>query len=169
MKKRLIKLAVAIGIISVVSAPITVHAENLTEVGEYGRPFIVDYTDDTEEQIEEEELLGDMELVAQLVEAEAGNQTFEGKCLVVDVVLNRLESDDFPDTIEEIIFQERQFSVISNGAWENAAWNMQESDYAAVAYEFEHHTNKDVLYFNNSEDVSGTGKPFKVGGHWFNS
>ncbi len=141
-------------------------AAGFTEVGEYGRPFVV--TMDTPEQIEEEIRLGDMELLAQLVEAEAGNQDFEGKCLVVDCILNRVESPDFPNTIPEVIFQEGQFSVIKNGAFDKAAWNMKESDYDAVAVEMELHENKEVLYFNNCRSVSGSGTPFRVGGHWFN-
>lgn len=143
-----------------------VEAAGYSEVGQYGRPFVL-VTEDTEEQIQEEIRLGEMELLAQLVEAEAGNQPFEGKCLVVDVILNRVESPGFPDTIEEVIFQDGQFSVIKNGAFDKAGWNMQESDYAAVMCEMEMHQNKDVLYFNNCSIVSGTGNKFKVGDHWF--
>ena len=142
------------------------EAAGFSEVGQYGRPFVY-VTEDTEEQIQEEIRLGEMELLAQLVEAEAGNQPFEGKCLVVDVILNRVESPEFPDTISEVIFADGQFSVVKNGAFEKAAWNMQESDYAAVAVEMELHQNKDVLYFNNCSQVAGTGTKFKVGGHWF--
>ena len=146
--------------------PFKAEAAGYTEVGEYGRPFVIEM--DTPEQIAEEERLGEMELLAQLVQAEAGNQSFEGKCLVVDCVLNRVESDAFPNTISEVIFQEGQFSVIKNGAFDKAAWNMKEDDFAAVAVEMEIHANKDVLYFNNSNCVSGSGSPFRVGGHWFN-
>lgn len=145
-----------------------VKAVGYQEIGAYGRPFVISY-EDTEEQIQEEIRLGDMELIAQLVEAEAGNQDFEGKCLVVDVILNRVESPDFPNTVEEVIYQDDQFSVIKNGAFDKAAWHMQESDYAAVAVEYELHSNKDVLYFNNCKYVEGTGKAFKVGDHWFNN
>ena len=145
-----------------------VEAVGYSEIGQYGRPGCLVYeTEDSDEQIAEEIYLGELELLAQLVEAEAGNQDFEGKCLVVDVVLNRVESPDFPNTIEEVIFQDGQFSVITNGAFDKAAWNMQESDYAAVMVETELHTNKNVLYFNNCSTVSGTGNKFKVGDHWF--
>lgn len=150
-------------------APIIAKAAGYSEVGQYGRPFVY-VTEDTEEQIQEEIRLGELELLAQLVEAEAGNQPFEGKCLVVDVILNRVESPDFPNTIEEVIFQKDpiQFSTAYNGALEKAGWNMQESDYAAVMYEVELHNNKDFKFFNNSENVSGEGEAVKVGGHWFN-
>lgn len=153
------------GIILAGSFYIPANASGYTEVGEYGRPGILTF--DSDEQIEEEIRLGELELLAQLVEAEAGNQDFEGKCLVVDVILNRVESEDFPNTISEVIFQEGQFSVVENGAFEKAAWNMKESDYAAVMCEIELHTNKEVLYFNNCSRVSGKGEKFKVGDHWF--
>ena len=143
-----------------------VKAAGWTEVGQYGRPFTLELYD-SEEQIEEEIKLGEMELLAQLVEAEAGNQPFEGKCLVVDTVLNRVESDDFPDTIPEVIFQPGAFSVTWNGAFEKAAWNMQESDFAAVACEIELASNDKVIAFNCNKNVAGKGRLFKVGGHWF--
>ena len=143
-----------------------VEAAGYSEVGQYGRPFVL-VTEDTEEQIQEEIYLGELELLAQLVEAEAGNQSFEGKCLVVDVILNRVESPDFPDTIEEVIFQDGQFSVTWNGAFEKAGYNMKDDDYAAVMCEVQLHQNKDVLYFNNCSTVAGNGKKFKVGDHWF--
>ena len=143
-----------------------VNASNYNEFGQYGRPgYLV--MGDSDEQIAEEIRLGEMELVAQLVQAEAGNQPFEGKCLVVDVILNRVESPLFPNTIEEVIFDDGQFSVIKNGAFDKAAWNMDEETYRAVEYEFAMHENKEVLYFNNNSHVAGTGKKFKVGGHWF--
>ena len=170
MKKSIVcGLAAFIAVGSFLFDSIDSKAYGYTEVGEFGRPFVIESEPDSDEQIEEEIRLGEMELISQLVEAEAGNQDFEGKCLVVDVVLNRVESPDFPNTVEEVIFQEGQFSVTTNGAWERAAYNMKESDYAAVSYEIEMHSNKDILYFNNTKNVSGKGTPFKVGGHWFNS
>lgn len=167
MKKAL--LGGALGLLSLASFSMPVKAAGYTEVGQYGRPFVI-ATEDSEEQIEEEIYLGELEVLAQLVEAEAGNQDFEGKCLVVDCVLNRVESPEFPDTISEVIYQKNpiQFSTVYNGAFDKAAYNMKEDDYAAVMYEVELHGNKEFLYFNNSPDVSGTGTPVKVGGHWFN-
>lgn len=145
-----------------------VEAVGYSEVGQYGRPFVL-VTEDTEEQIQEEIRLGELEELAQLVEAEAGNQDFEGKCLVVDVILNRVESDSFPNNIHDVIYQKNpvQFSTVYNGEFEKAAWNMKEDDYRAVMYEVELHRNKVFLFFNNSENVSGTGIPVKVGDHWF--
>ena len=47
-----------------------------------------------------------IDLLAKCVEAEAGNQGLYGKQLVVDVILNRVDSDSFPNTIEEVIKQD---------------------------------------------------------------
>lgn len=57
----------------------------------------------------------DLALLAQLIESESGNQSFEGKLAVGTVVMNRVKSDEFPDTIREVIFQKGQFSVVPNG------------------------------------------------------
>lgn len=163
MKKVL--FAGAMGLLSLASFSLPCKAAGYKEVGEYGRPAYL--IAETSEDIEEEIYYDELELLAQLVEAEAGNQPFEGKCLVADVVLNRVESPLFPDSISEVIFQEGQFSVVSNGAFEEAGYNMKEDDYSAVMLEVELHQNKDVLYFNNCKNVSGRGAKFKVGGHWF--
>ncbi len=52
--------------------------------------------------------------------AEAGNQGEEGMWLVMSVVINRKESDTFPDTIHDVIYQRigkhYQFSTVANGS-----------------------------------------------------
>lgn len=58
-------------------------------------------------------------LLAQCVEAEAGNHDL-GQQYVTQVILNRVHSTKFPNTIEEVIYQKNynvpQFSVAYNGA-----------------------------------------------------
>ena len=65
----------------------------------------------------------DYENLLRIVEAEASGEDETGKLLVANVVLNRVESESFPDTVTEVIFQKSkgvtQFSPISNGRfWE---------------------------------------------------
>ena len=48
---------------------------------------------------------GDTYLLAQLINAEAGGEPFEGQVTVGTLVLNRLFDPDFPKTIKDIIFQ----------------------------------------------------------------
>ncbi len=111
----------------------------------------------------------EMAMVAQLVQAEAGNQDLKGKRLVADVVLNRVDSEKFPNTIEEVIFQKNpvQFSVTVSGAFERAGGDVSEECFESVRMEWERGTRIDggVLYFNS---IEARGKnPFKYGDHWF--
>lgn len=62
----------------------------------------------------------DLELLAALVHAEAGNQDMVGKRLVADVVLNRVASDKFPNTISGVIYDPGQFSPVRNGSLNHA-------------------------------------------------
>lgn len=62
----------------------------------------------------------DLDILMRIVEAEAGNQDVEGRLLVANVVLNRVASEKFPDSVREVVFQEEhgvnQFSPVSNGS-----------------------------------------------------
>lgn len=122
--------------------------------------------DNIEEQIKEEMILGEMEMLAQLTESEAGNQDLTGKRYVVDVVLNRVDSDKFPNTIEEVIYQTNQFSVIKNGGFDKAAWHISEESYQAVLLEYKDRLNNDILYFSRGKSPYAT-KHFKHQDHWF--
>lgn len=57
----------------------------------------------------------DAERLMRIAMAEAEGESTAGKALVMLVVLNRVWSDEFPDTIEEVIFQPGQFSVTEEG------------------------------------------------------
>lgn len=55
------------------------------------------------------------ELLERLVEAEAGGEPFEGKLAVVTVVINRINSSSFPNTLYDVVFQKNQFTPAANG------------------------------------------------------
>jgi len=57
----------------------------------------------------------ELDLFYRLVESESGNQEFDGRVAVANVVLNRLANKYFPNTITEVIYQKNQFSVVDNG------------------------------------------------------
>lgn len=57
----------------------------------------------------------DSEMLMKIAMAEAEGESVEGKALVMLVVLNRVWSDQFPDSIEEVIFQRDQFSPVREG------------------------------------------------------
>ena len=55
-------------------------------------------------------------LLARLVRAEAESEPYAGKVAVAEVVLNRVESQKFPDTVKDVIYDKGQFQPVSNGA-----------------------------------------------------
>lgn len=57
----------------------------------------------------------DSEILLKIAMAEAEGESVEGKALVMLVVLNRVWSEDFPGTIEDVVFQPRQFSPVREG------------------------------------------------------
>lgn len=57
----------------------------------------------------------DSEILLKIAMAEAEGESIEGKALVMLVVLNRVWSEDFPGTIEDVVFQPRQFSPVREG------------------------------------------------------
>lgn len=111
---------------------------------------------------------GEYDELAILVQAEAGNQDQIGKQLVVDVVLNRVESKDFPNTVHEVIVQKHQFSTVWDGAWQRAEKNVTASDYEAVEAELSgDRLDTRILYFT----AGGYGRygthAYQHGDHYF--
>lgn len=126
------------------------------------------YNDDEQEAIRNEIFYGEIELLAQLIQAEAGNQDELGKRYVADVVLNRVDSKDFPDTIEDVIFQMNpvQFSCVIDGNFDKASWTVTEECYTVALEEVEERQNSEILYFSSTKYISGT-PMFKYGNHYF--
>ena len=54
---------------------------------------------------------GDVSLIAEVSKLEAGETKKEGQQAVTKVIKNRLESDRFPNSVKEIIYQQGQFAV----------------------------------------------------------
>ena len=69
------------------------------------------------------------ETLLRIVEAEAGSEDENGKLLVANVVLNRVRSEAFPDTVTRVVYQESegkaQFSPVSNGSIQNVTISPQ--------------------------------------------
>lgn len=87
----------------------------------------------------------EMETLLRIVEAEAGGEDEEGKLLVANVVLNRVENDKFPDTVTGVVFQQEngvtQFSPVQNGRY----WRVKISE----------ETRSAVQRALEGEDISG--------------
>ena len=101
-------------------------------------------------------------MMAQCVEAEAGNQDLLGKRLVVDVILNRVDADVWPDDIEAVIAQKNQFAVYPSAMSKTVP---SEETYQACWMELEHRTDTQIMYFAASGYISAPA--YKHGGHYF--
>ena len=77
----------------------------------------------------------DAYLLACLVEAEAGCEPYEGKLAVANVVLNRVNSSSFGNSIESVIYANGQFSVVNNGSLSRALANGPSSECVRAANE----------------------------------
>ncbi|MDD6504003.1 MAG: cell wall hydrolase, partial [Lachnospiraceae bacterium] len=55
-------------------------------------------------------------LLAALIQCEAGNQSYDCQLAVGAVVVNRVKSPSYPNTLVEVIYQKSQFGPASNGA-----------------------------------------------------
>ncbi len=113
----------------------------------------------------------DSYLLCKIAMAEAESEGVRGKALVMLVVLNRVWSNEFPDTIEEVIFQKNQFSPVANGRYD--AVEPDEECYEALKLIQVDHWNEsqDALYFESKSDSKWHSENleflFKYGKHYF--
>lgn len=108
-----------------------------------------------------------LDLLAALVWAEAGDQPIpEGLCYVCDVVLNRVDSPAWPNTIADVIYQPGQFSVVNNGALNRAFGNVPQVCYDAVQSQLAGRLNYDIIYFSMGYNANGT-LAFTHGTHFY--
>ncbi len=111
----------------------------------------------------------EVELLAALVYCEAGNQSYEGKLAVANVVLNRLNSSQFPNTIKDVIYQKNQFSPASSGALERALNNGVPSDCVKAAKDAMSGNNnvEGFLFFNTVVNTDSVADYIQIGDHIF--
>lgn len=107
----------------------------------------------------------DIELLALVTMAEAEGEPEEGKRLVIDTILNRVDSEHFPDTIHDVIYQKNQFTSMWNGRVDRCTVN----DYVInlVREEVESRTNHDVIFFTAGAYGKYGTPMFQVGDHYF--
>lgn len=127
--------------------------------------------DEWEVDISEE----DGEMLMRLAEAEAGNQSVEGKAMVMLVVLNRVESDAFPETVGGVITQSHggcwQFETAMPGG---GYWSLEPDEECAEALElvrFGWDQSQGALYFESCRaecwQSANCEYLFTLGGHEF--
>lgn len=112
--------------------------------------------------------------LSRIIYAESGAEPFRGQIAVGNVVLNRVESSQFPNTVYDVIFDKKygvQFSPVASGTIYNTP---SASAVAAAKICLEGYSvNRDVLYFMNPDLatnnwISNNRKfAFRIGGHSF--
>lgn len=63
---------------------------------------------------------GDRYLLANLIYCEAGGEPYDGQLAVASVVINRVRSSVYPNTVVGVIYQNKQFSPVASGRLELA-------------------------------------------------
>lgn len=111
-----------------------------------------------------------IDLLARLIRAEAQGESYSGKVAVGEVVINRVNSSEFPDSIRSVIYQPGQFSPVTNGSINVPA----DSDSLKAAHEALKAGSSvgDALYFYNPRTATNhwlDSKPTKavIGSHNF--
>lgn len=80
-----------------------IYVGQMLQIPERHQPYIIPITDE------------ELDLLQRLVEAEAGAEPYLGKVAVAAVVINRVLSPDFPNTVRDVIYQPNQFQPVKNG------------------------------------------------------
>lgn len=111
--------------------------------------------------------MDDAVLIAKLVLAEAEGESEMGKRLVIDTVLNRLDSEGFPNTVYDVVYQPYHYDP----AWDGRIELFSELDdaFKLVVDEIHNRTNSEVLYFR-TDKFHEFGTPMEqVGNHYFST
>lgn len=106
----------------------------------------------------------DLDLMAAIIECEAGGESYEGKVGVGAVIMNRIRSGEFPNTLSEVIYQSGQFEPTWTGKLSNVlSRGASEACYAAAQDVFAGaNTIGDRLFFH-----AGGGSGLTIGNQTF--
>lgn len=145
-----------------------VIAENIAKKEEEERIAREKAEQEAREQAEREAreayVRANQELMASIIYCEAGNQPYEGQVAVGAVIMNRVKSGSYPDSIEAVIYQSGQFGPAATG-WLNRVRSSKGYSQTALqaAVDALNGSNPigNCLYF----DQGGSG--MKIGAHYF--
>ena len=105
------------------------------------------------------------EMIYKITYAESGNQEIEGQRAVIEVILNRLHSEHYPNTVEEVLSQSGQFST-----WKKVKYieynEEQVEALKMVCNEDPILDDPNYMYFNGTP-FKNTQDNIQIGDHWF--
>lgn len=112
----------------------------------------------------EQKKASDIQLLAALIYCEAGNQPYDGKVAVGAVVLNRMESRRFPNSLEGVIYQRGQFTPAMTG---KLARILRSGKIPSACYEAAQDAMNGVDPVNGALFFNTRSGSFKLGDHYF--
>ena len=107
----------------------------------------------------------EIDLISIVTMAEAEGESELGQRLVIDVVLNRVDSSSFPNSVYDVIYQKNQFTSMTNGRADKCY--VKDEIRALVLEEIESRTNYEVLYFRTGHYHSFGTPVLQEGHHYF--
>lgn len=113
----------------------------------------------------------DLYWLSRVVSSEAKGEPAKGQIAVANVVLNRVQSGEYPDSIKEVVFQKKQFSSVRDKSiYKEPTEEAIES--AKKALEGERVVDEDVMFFYNpkiatSRWLDTRKKAVDIGSHRF--
>lgn len=107
----------------------------------------------------------DAALLAALIQCEAGGESYEGKVAVGSVVMNRVSSSHFPNTVAGVIYQSGQFSPVASGRFASVLASGANASCTQAAQEVlgGNITNSCLYFRRNDGSIPGT----VIGNHVF--
>ena len=112
----------------------------------------------------------DLDLLAAIIYAEAGDQVRYGTDalrLVGDVIMNRVHSPAWPDTVSGVVYQPGQFSPVTDGGLDRAWGRVTPECYEAAARALSgDQIDTNIIYFSMGYCANGV-FAFQYGDHFF--
>lgn len=99
----------------------------------------------------------DVYLLARIMQHEAGGEGYNGWAAVGEVVMNRVKSTKFPDTVADVVYQNGQFENFTEEVAESITPKSEILSCAAAVYagQIRIFDNENVLYFKNPMITDG--------------
>lgn len=144
-------------------------------------PVVVEWESIAPQEIELEPMVEETEELAvvfsesdeirlmKIAMAEARGEGVEGKAMVIAVVYNRTQSEIFPDTVEDVLYQDRQFQTVKNGSYAKAVPD-EECMEALEAVKNGEYLDVDALFFDSCKNSWASRNReylYTIGGHKF--
>lgn len=145
---------------------IRVIADEQAQIHDASMPLVANVVELSKRKtkLTDEEIL----LMQKVVSAESRGESLEAQYTVACVILNRMESTIFPDTLEGVVRQSAQFTCVGNGIINKVP--ITESVKHAVEKALDNNTvDENVLWFRSSHYHTFHNQAFQIGDLYFSA